>query len=222
MLYTYGKGGEQKRSVYPMNSRASTNKDDLSILQTQSGKPNPIKHWRKQLQPYYSNNSTKVTIRDIENPSTTTISADIECQNNSIYTQVISTPNCDGINTENGCKGGTANIRRSGSTIYNPNYCSSTRQYLQRRCKTFDQNMMPGKLVNAEQNTYLSTNGDNKTCIVYKTNNNIYNKISTFNTIDAVVASNFISKRRTDAMNQNKYNPNKKLEQQCVKACNYA
>jgi len=215
MLYTYGKGGEQKRSIYPMNSRASTNKDDLSILPSQSGKPNPIKHWRKQLQPYYSNNSTKVTISDIENPSTTIIS-DIGCKYNNIYTQVISTPNCDGINTETGCKGGTANIRRSGSTIYNPNYCSSTRQYLQRKCKSFEQNMMVGKLVNADKNTYLSTQGDNNTCIVYKTNN------VTFNTIDSVVASNFTSKRRTDAMNRNKYNPNKKLEQQCVKACNYA
>jgi hypothetical protein len=216
MLYTYGKGGEQKRSIYPVNSRASTNKDDLSVIQLQSGKPNPIKHWRKQLQPYYANNSTKVTISDVENPSTTTISSISECQNNAIYTQVISTPNCDGINTETGCKGGTANIRRSGSTIYGPNYCSSTRQYLQRRCKSFEQNMMVGKVVNADKNTYLSTQGDNNTCIVYKTNN------GTFNTIDSVVASNFISKRRTDAINQNKYNPNKKLEQSCVLSCNQA
>ena len=211
MLYTYGKGGEQKRSIYPINSRASTNKDDLSILQTQTGKPNPIKHWRKQLQPYYANNSTKVTINDIENPSTTIISS--ITQNNSIYTQVISTPNCDGINTENGCKGGTANIRRSGSTIYNQNYCSSTRQYLQRKCKSFEQNMMVGKLVDADKHTYLSTQGDNNTCIVYKTNN------GTFNMIDSVVASNYTSKRKTDAMNKNKYNPNKKLEQSCVLTC---
>ena len=211
MLYTYGKGGEQKRSIYPINSRASTNVDDLSILQTQFGKPNPIKHWRKQLQPYYANNSTKVTINHIENPSITTISN--ISQNNSIYTQVIATTKCDGINTEKGCKGGTANIRRSGSTIYNQNYCSSTRQYLQRRCKSFEQNMLVGKLVDADKNTYLSTQGVNNTCIVYKKNNN------TFNTIDSVVASNFTSKRRTDAMNQNKYNPNKKLEQSCVLAC---
>jgi len=216
MLYTYGKGGEQKKSIYPVNSRASTNKDDLSIIKIQSGKPNPIKHWRKQLQPYYANNSTKVTISRLDNPSTTIISNDIECQNNSVYTQVISTPNCDGINTSTGCKGGTANIRRSGSTIYGPNYCSSTRQYLQRRCKSFEQNMMVGKLVDADKNTYLSTQGDNNTCIVYKTNN------ATFNIIDSVVASNFISKRRTDAINQNKYNPNKKLEQSCVLACNQA
>jgi hypothetical protein len=196
-----------------MNSRATTNKDDLSILQSQSGKPNPIKHWRKQLQPYYTNYSTKVTITDIENPSTTIISSDIDCKYNNIYTQIISTPNCDGINTENGCKGGTANIRRSGSTIYNPNYCSSTRQYLQKRCKSFEQNMLIGKLVNADNNTYLSTQGDNNTCIVYKTNN------KTFNMIDSVVASNYTSKRKTDAINKNKYNPNKKLEQSCVQAC---
>jgi hypothetical protein len=210
MIYTYGKGGEQKRSIYPINSRPTTNKDDLSIIPNQISKPNPIKHWRKQLQPYYTNYSTKITISDIENPSTTIIST--IPQNNTIYTQVISNTKCDGINTYNGCKGGTSNIKRSGSTLNNPDYFSSTRQYLQRRCKTFEQNASIGALVDEEKNTYLSTQGNTNTCVVYKKNNN------TFNTINSVVASNYTSKRRVDAMNNSKYNPNKKLEQ----PCNYA
>ena len=211
MLYTYGKGGEQKKSIYPMNSRATTNKDDLSILQSQSGKPNPIKHWRKQLQPYYTNYSTKITISDVENPGVS-VNTDLE-QCNIFYDQVISTNKCIGIDTENGCVGGSHNIRRSGSTLYGPNYCSSTKQYLQRRCKTYEQNMMVGQVIDKTKNLYKSTvcnTDDSKTkCVVYKKNNN------TFNTIDSVVASNYVSKRKNDAISRVPYNPNKKLEQAC-------
>ena len=211
MLYTYyGKGGTQKRVAAPINSRPFNNKtNDLFV--GSFGKPNPIKHWRKQLMPHYESNSTKITITDIENPSTAVYTDNLE-QCTIIYDQVLSTNKCIGVNTENGCVGGSHNIRRSGSTLYGPNYCSSTKQYLQKRCKTYEQNMMVGKVIDKTQNLYNSTTcyDSNAKCVVYKRNN------PTFNTIDSVVASNYVSKRKNDAMNKSPYNPNKKLEQPCV------
>jgi hypothetical protein len=211
MLYTYyGKGGTQKRVSAPVNSRPFNNKT-TDLFVGSFGKPNPIKHWRKQLMPHYESNSTKITITDIENPSTSVYTDNLEhC--NIIYDQLLSTNKCIGVDTEKGCVGGSHNIRRSGSTIYGPTYCSTTKQYLQRRCKTYEQNMMVGQVIDKEQNLYKSTicNNDDSKCVVYKRNNN------TFNTIDSVVASNYVSKRKTDAMNRVPYNPNKKLEQACV------
>ena len=211
MLYTYyGKGGTQQRVVAPVNSRPFTN-INTDLFKGSFSKPNPIKHWRKQLMPYYKSNSTKITITDIENPSTTVYTNDLE-QCNILYDQILSTNKCIGVKTENGCIGGSHNIRRSGSTLYGPNYCSSTKQYLQKRGKTYEQNMMVGTVIDKTQNLYNSTIcNDSKTkCVVYKKNN------ATFNTIDSVVASNYVSKRKNDAINQAPYNPNKKLEQACV------
>lgn len=211
MLYTYyGKGGSQQRVAVPVNSRPFNNTDTQTFTGS-FGKPNPIKHWRKQLMPHYESNSTKITISDVENPGVS-VNTDLE-QCNIFYDQVISTNKCIGIDTENGCVGGSHNIRRSGSTLYGPNYCSSTKQYLQRRCKTYEQNMMVGQVIDKTKNLYKSTvcnTDDSKTkCVVYKKNNN------TFNTIDSVVASNYVSKRKNDAISRVPYNPNKKLEQAC-------
>ena len=211
MNYTYyGKGGTQQRVAAPVNSRPFTN-INTDLFKGSFGKPNPIKHWRKQLMPYYESNSTKITITDIENPSTTVYTNDLE-QCNILYDQILSTNKCIGVKTENGCVGGSHNIRRSGSTLYGPNYCSSTKQYLQKRCKTYEQNMMVGTVIDKTQNLYNSTicNDSNTKCVVYKKNN------ATFNTIDSVVASNYVSKRKNDAINRAPYNPNKKLEQACV------
>lgn len=211
MLYTYyGKGGSQQRVAVPVNSRPFNNTDTQTFTGS-FGKPNPIKHWRKQLMPHYESNSTKITISDVENPGVS-VNTDLE-QCNIFYDQVISTNKCIGVDTENGCVGGSHNIRRSGSTLYGPNYCSSTKQYLQRRCKTYEQNMMVGQVIDKTKNLYKSTvcnTDDSKTkCVVYKKNNN------TFNTIDSVVASNYVSKRKNDAISRVPYNPNKKLEQAC-------
>jgi hypothetical protein len=211
MLYTYyGKGGSQQRVAVPVNSRPFNNTDTQTFTGS-FGKPNPIKHWRKQLMPHYESNSTKITISDVENPGVS-VNTDLE-QCNIFYDQVISTNKCIGVDTENGCVGGSHNIRRSGSTLYRPNYCSSTKQYLQRRCKTYEQNMMVGQVIDKTKNLYKSTvcnTDDSKTkCVVYKKNNN------TFNTIDSVVASNYVSKRKNDAISRVPYNPNKKLEQAC-------
>ena len=212
MQYTYGKGGQQSMLLYPKNSRPFTKRE--GVLGSSFGKPNPIKHWRKQLIPYYETTSQQITIDMVNNPNVLNkilIERDNECNN--IVEQVIHLTTCDGIRSDlnNTCSGGTNHIRRSGSTIYKKDYCSSTRQYLQKRCKTFEQNAMVGKPIDLSNNlfnTTINSNNDSKSkCVVYKQNN------PSFNTNDSVVSSNYISKKRYIETNKNPYNPNKKLEQ---------
>ena len=222
MLYTYyGKGGQQLKAIIPKNNRPFTNIDPNTIKGSSFSKPNPIKHWRKQLLPFYESSSLKLPIYLVENPSNINVLELNNSENicNDIVQQVNSLSTCVGSKKENTCTGGTNHIRRSGSTLYNKNYCSSTRQYLQKKCKTFEQNMMVGKPIDVNKylfNTTVSSNSDTKiNCVTYKPNN------KTFNTINSVVSSNYVSKKRTDAIDLNPYNPQKKLEQYCYfNVCN--
>jgi hypothetical protein len=219
MQYTYyGKGGNQQTSIYPKNNRPFNNNDTNGVLGSSFGKPIPIKHWRKQLHTYYDTTSNQISIDTVNNPNVINTTLDIddtECSN--IVEQVISTSTCNGIKNNGICIGGTSNIRRSASTILPRNYCSSTRQYLQKRCKTFEQNAMIGKPIDINKNLFNTTinpNNDSKSkCVVYKQNN------PSFSTIDAVVSSNYVSKKKNNAINKNPYKPNKKLEQQCSAGC---
>jgi hypothetical protein len=195
----------EKIIAVPMNSRQPT-EFEPEIYSGAPFKANPIKHWRKQLYSKYQSKS-KVTIKDIETPSNCIITdTDIP---NTINEQIISTTKCDGIVVNGDCRGGTNNIRRT-STIYGPEYCSSTKQYLQRRCRTFEQNQTLGKQLNG--NNYKSTtcySDDSKTkCVVYKPDYVIKN----YKQDSCMVSSNYISRRKQDALNNNKYNPKKKLE----------
>lgn len=195
----------EKNVAIPINSRQPTEYEPEIFLGAQF-KANPIKHWRKQLYSKYQSKS-KITIKAIETPSNCVIS---ESDNsNMINEQIVSTTKCDGIVVNGDCRGGTNNIRRT-STIHGPNYFSSTKQYLQRRCKTFEQNQTIGKQIN--DNYYKSTtcySDDSKTkCIVYKPKYVINN----YKQDACMVSSNYISKKKQDALNDNQYNPNKKLE----------
>jgi hypothetical protein len=151
MIYTYkGKGGETHSGIVPMNNRPFTNETPVNTNRS-FGKPNPIRHWRKQLFPYYETTSDLVTINLLETPSTVNFTTlDLtECAE--VFEQIPSLTTCDGVKNENNsCTGGTNHIRRSGSTLYNKNYCSSTRQYLQKSGKTFQQNMMVGKPIDLD------------------------------------------------------------------------
>ena len=54
--------GNTTNTVIPTNSRPFSNKStDIPSGRTPF-KPNPIKHWRKQLKPYYKTNSKQVSI----------------------------------------------------------------------------------------------------------------------------------------------------------------
>jgi hypothetical protein len=201
----------EKKIAVPMNSR-QPNEYDSDIFLGAPFKPNPIKHWRKQLFSNYQSKS-KPTIDDLENPNNCIIS---EVDTNLLYTHIISTTTCDGLYADGQCRGGTNNIRRT-STILKPNYYSSTKQYLQKRCKTFEQNQSIGKYIN--DNNYKSTmcySDDSKTkCVVYKPKYITTN----YKQDDCMVSSNYISKKKQDALNMNTYNPKKKLDS-CT-SCKY-
>jgi hypothetical protein len=207
MRFTYSESKTliEKKIAVPMNSRQPNNYEPEIFLGAPF-KPNPIKHWRKQLNSNYQSKS-KPTINDLENPSNCIITD--SANTNVMYNEIISTTKCDGSYVEGECKGGTNNIRRT-SSILKPNYCSSTKQYLQKRCKTFDQNQSIGKNINDQY--YKSTmcySDDSKTkCVVYKPKYIINN----YKQDECMVSSNYISRKKQNSLNINKYNPNKKLE----------
>jgi len=209
MLFTYGKGGVTQTTAFPSNNRPPTN------LRPASGpgnsKPNPMKHWRKQLMPLNPTSSTRVTIDQVGNPSVSILTT--QPSDHVIYNQLLRTTTCLGINTPDGCVGGTNNIRRSASTIVSPKYSTSTKQYLQKRGKSFEQNQGIGK--NKSGNVYYSTmpsydSSDNicKT-VIYKPNN------SAFKTQGAATAEGYTAKVKYETVSADPYNPKKKKEPVC-------
>lgn len=170
MNYTYK--GPATSIAYPSNQPHFTKYDTCVNV---PGKPNPIKHWRKQLAPYVNNYTVQShpTIRDIDGA--------VKTQNplNSISKgaiDILHTNKCYGIPNNNQCVTGSNAIRRSANTIINKNFCWNSKQYLQSRCKTYDQNQQIGK--NISGNKYLSGSCVNK-CnlnldnvgVIYKPNN---------------------------------------------------
>jgi hypothetical protein len=146
--------------------------------------PRPLKIWRKQLSPYYTTESkTKVTLNQVNNP-TTVVSTNIECSPNKhvVYEDVNHLTKCDGVKDGNKCIGGTNKIRRNGGgSKVAQNYCTTTREYLKRRVKSFEQNQNIGK--NISGTSYKSTSGnetdDNITGVcnkIYYNPNNLAHK----------------------------------------------
>jgi hypothetical protein len=215
MLFTYGKSTFVQKSVYPSNDRPRTNLDAVGgpkNMKSGHAKPNPLKHWRKQLMPNNPTASKQITIDQILNPSVSIATEQIEnC--NIIYNELVKTSSCLGVQTPDGCVGGTNNIRRSGNSKISPNYSTSTKQYLQKRGKSFEQNYSIGK--EKEYPVYYSTmpsyqpNGDICKTVIYKPNN------ATFKTQGAVTSAGYIAKIKQEYSDANPFNPNKKKEQPC-------
>jgi len=181
--------------------------------------PRPVKVWRKRLFPdFKSESKLKPTIQQIEAP---TAVVQANCQGNShvLYTDITHLSKCDGIkNTE--CVGGTNHIRRTATTLLDKKYCTTTREYLQKRCKSFEQNQSIGK--NISGTTYTSGMGfesgnvtGNCNVIQYKPSNN------TFKTQGGVTAStrtSLLKRQAIDESRQNMYkNPLLKKANQCIK-----
>jgi len=201
------------RSVYPTNDRPSTNIDPMGgpkNFKSGYAKANPLKQWRKQLIPTNPVSSKQISISQTINPSVSIIQ-DQNC--NIIYNQTFKTSTCLGVKTENGCIGGTNNVRRSGSTIVLQNYSTSTKQYLQKRGKSFEQNYSIGK--EKENPVYYSTipsyqaNGEICKTVIYKPSND------KFKTQGAVTSAGYTARIKNDYSEVNKYNPSKKKEQPC-------
>lgn len=162
LLFTYKDKGPATVVAYPSNQRPMTKYDTITNI---SGKPNPIKQWRKQLQPSVSSVvQSHPTINDLEHSTRT---QDLNTQLNACtgYNDIYYINECKGIpNTTNDskCTTGSSFVRRSASTIINKNFCWNSKQYLQSRSKTFDQNQTLGTHIKGPNYSRTS-------CISYET-----------------------------------------------------
>jgi hypothetical protein len=192
MLFTYKDKGPAIVFSYRSNQRPMTKYDSITNI---PGKPNPIKQWRKQLQPSGSVQS-HATINDLDKSTRSQI--DSICKS---YNDVYFINECNGSNC--------TPITRSASTIINKNYSWNNKQYLQRRCKTFDQNQTLGKKLDEfEGYEYYGASctkdpfGNACKPIVYKPNN------KPFKQQGGVSSSSRIAKLKYDTIvnSTNKYN----------------
>jgi len=182
--------------------------------------PRPVKVWRKRLFPdFKSQSKLKPTINQIETPGTV---IQANCQGNTqvLYTDINHLSKCDGIKTTDDCVGGTNHIRRSSSTILDKNYCTTTREYLQKRCKSFEQNQSIGKKISGT--SYTSGMGfetgnvtGNCNVIQYKPSNNTF-KVQ--GGVTAATRTSLLKRQVINESRQNMYkNPLLKKTNQCIK-----
>ncbi len=173
-------------SIVPTNSRPFHNKDpNLGSISRVAFKPNPIKHWRKQLKPYYKSSSKLVSIDMIDAPSSAVhVLSNVDCVNNNyqllkenvnLLNECNGIKNIDATTGEVKCSGGTNHITRSANTNIKKNYFVNYKNYLQKRCKTYEQNNMIGE--NISGNKYKSSKCSGLTCeksVIYKPNNSAF------------------------------------------------
>ena len=198
-------------SVIPTNSRPFHNKDpNLASVARVAFKPNPIKHWRKQLKPYYKTTSSKqVSINMVNAPGSVNHinNTDPECSTNNyqlLKENINLLSECDGIKSiidgSVRCTGGTNHITRTANTKISKKYHVSHAKYLQSKCKTYERNLMLGEKVS--DNTYnpISCNSALMSCkkpVIYKPSN------QSFQTQGAVSASAKILKTRNQTLSNN-------------------
>ena len=202
--------------VVPSNSRPFHNLDADTIPRT-SFKANPIKHWIKQLLPYYETKSSKqVRIQQLDAPGTgiSVNSNNIDCTSKNVHIlkeNITLLNQCNGIKVylEDGvhstrCIGGTNHIRRSANTNISKNYHRNYHSYLKSKCRTYEENARLG--AKNDDGTYKSskcstmTSSDGTTCnkpIIYKPSNNL------FSIQGATSSSANILRKKHDAINKN-------------------
>jgi hypothetical protein len=204
--------GNATNSIVPTNSRPFTNDDKaLTTMPRTQGKANPIKHWRKQLQPYYPTKSSKqVSIEQINAPNSVVYIHDQQhdCGTNNyqlLKENITLLNECLGIkyvydddSNRVSCIGGSHNVKRSGSTNMKKGYYSNHAKYLQAKCKSYDQNSTLGNKV--DETTFLSTTCENTKCnkpVIYKPSN------KSFSTQGSVSASANILRKKNMALTNN-------------------
>ena len=171
--------------VVPSNSRPFANNSNLLPTGRTPFKPNPIKHWRKQLKPYYKTHSKQVSISTIDAPTSAVHigSQSADCaQNYALLKENIAIMNeCYGIRVgnEGKCVGGSNHITRRANTKISKNYHQNYSKYLKSRCKTYDQNFTLGK--KEDETSYLSTQcfPNKNNCskkVIYKPNNSAFSQ----------------------------------------------
>ena len=195
--------------IVPKNSRPFTNVDpELEHHPRTPMKANPIKHWRKQLQPYYENNSKQVSIDQINAPNSAIHvgSKHIDCTsgNNKLLLKenIALLNNCVGTKIDGVCVGGSYTVRRSASTIIKKNYYTSNRNYLKAKCKTYDKNIILGD--KNLDGTYKSPTCDDPSSncnkkIIYKPTNRTHSQQG------AVSASGNLLRKRNNTLAKNSH-----------------
>jgi hypothetical protein len=172
LLYTYNDKGPATVFAYPSNQRPMTKFDSITNI---PGKPNPIKQWRKQLQSSVGPTvQSHATIQDLDHSIKTQVDSICKSYNDIQYIN-----ECNGIVNELSnakCTTGSEYVRRSASTIINKDFCWNSKQYLQRRCKTFDQNQTLGENIEGYDNEYYGAScfkDSENACkpVIYKPNN---------------------------------------------------
>jgi hypothetical protein len=195
MLFTYKDKGPATVFAYPSNQRPMTKYDSIEHI---AGKPNPIKHWRKQLKP--SVNTTVIqshpTIQALENATNTqSLETDL-CKS---YNDIFYIDKCGDTDSKK-----CIEVTRSANTIINKNFCWNSKQYLQSRCKTYHQNQSLG--IHVDGPVYFGasckTDSSNNICkpVIYKPNN------SKFKQQGGVSSSSRIAKLKYDTI---RYSTNK-------------
>jgi hypothetical protein len=166
------------------------------------GKPNPIKQWRKQLKPSVTPIATvqsHATIQALENAVKTDIDDDL-CKS---YNDVYYVETCNGVPNSKPCATGSFHITRSANTIINKKYCSNTKQYLQSKCKTFNQNQTLGIHLSGPNYTSSCSDAKGNKCnpVIHKPNN------KKFKQQGGVTSSSRIAKLKYDTIvnSTNKY-----------------
>lgn len=221
--------------VIPTNSRPFHNTDNnLRNINRNPFTANPIKHWRKQISPYYVTKSSKqVSIDQINAPnssSRTTVSIDCSTDNSQLLTEnLIMLAECDGIKhiyyddtIKIKCTGGKNHIRRSASTSVSKNYYRNHNSYLKSKCKTFKENTLLGQRLSSNSYTSascVSTKGsdgsDCKKPIIYKNSNN------KFSTQGAVSSSTNILRKKNDAIYKNNASLKKSYKNGIISLTNF-
>lgn len=153
----------------------------------------PLKIIRKRLlSAPVQQSGNKPTIHEAQNPSYTQLN--VECLPNTVQVGFDTNTLCYGIQRPD-CQGGTNHIQRSASTLIDKKYCTSNREYLQRKTKTYDQNLSKGKSLG--NNMFESTNGSEQNCMIYKRSN------PSFGTQGGVTAATQTSKVRDQSIRAN-------------------
>jgi len=197
MLFTWK--GQQRHEVYPVRYNAftdptsnksqfkgnypNTNFTSKEVIQCGNGRTEtvvstsipvcnrrytrPLKIIRKRLlSTPVQQSGNKPTIQEAQNPIYT--SMDVKCLQNTVQVAFDSNAVCYGLLRPE-CHGGTNHIQRSASTMVDKNYCTSNREYLQRKTRTYEQNLSKGKPLG--KNLFQSGSGVEDNCMTYKRSN---------------------------------------------------
>jgi len=172
--------------VVPMNSRAATNIEYSSLLSHSFGKQNPIKHWRKQLQPQFPSQSTQISLDAYNAPGGTSKTFNCSTEPSSLLmkTYIHQGTTC---NVSNQCDG--RQKIKTATTNLSKTYYTTSGQYLKSKARTYKQHLND------------SHNADpcetNKNHAVYDKNNSNYSQQG------AVSSGSRVDRLKLDTINKN-------------------